>query len=89
MNIGRTRGQREARSLDRSSATAATNPYEVQHDLQDMMQDLVGIVRQEEEMEQALESIEELESAQRTRRRRAAIANTIPAGTRRSIWTIC
>ena len=29
-------------------------PYQVQHDLQDMMQDLVGIVRREEEMEQAL-----------------------------------
>ena len=31
---------------------AGENPYAVQHDLQDMMQDLVGIVRREEEMEQ-------------------------------------
>jgi succinate dehydrogenase / fumarate reductase flavoprotein subunit len=35
-------------------------PYEVQHKLQDMMQDLVGIVRVEAEMEQAIEKIAEL-----------------------------
>jgi succinate dehydrogenase / fumarate reductase flavoprotein subunit len=29
-------------------------PYKIQHDLQDMMQDLVGIVRREDEMEKAL-----------------------------------
>ena len=32
-------------------------PYHVQHDLQTMMQDLVGIVRREPEMKQALENI--------------------------------
>ncbi len=35
-------------------------PYAVQYALQDMMQDLVGIVRQENEMLQALERIQEL-----------------------------
>jgi succinate dehydrogenase / fumarate reductase, flavoprotein subunit len=35
-------------------------PYAVQYALQDMMQDLVGIVRQEKEMLQALERIEQL-----------------------------
>jgi succinate dehydrogenase flavoprotein subunit len=35
-------------------------PYAVQHALQDMMQDLVGIVRQEKEMSQALDLIQEL-----------------------------
>jgi succinate dehydrogenase / fumarate reductase flavoprotein subunit len=35
-------------------------PYAVQHALQDMMQNLVGIVRQEKEMLQALEGIREL-----------------------------
>ncbi|HVH13722.1 MAG TPA: fumarate reductase/succinate dehydrogenase flavoprotein subunit, partial [Longimicrobium sp.] len=35
-------------------------PYAVQHDLQGMMQDLVGIVRREEEMERALEGLERL-----------------------------
>ena len=34
-------------------------PYAVQHALQDMMQDLVGIVRTEKEMSEALESIRE------------------------------
>jgi succinate dehydrogenase / fumarate reductase, flavoprotein subunit len=33
------------------------NPYEIQHDLQDMMQDKVGIVRVEKEMEEALDGI--------------------------------
>ena len=36
------------------------NPYTIQHDLQEMMQELVGIVRTEEEMVQALEGIEKL-----------------------------
>ena len=35
------------------------SPYQVQYDLQDMMQDLVGIVRREEEMERALDGIAE------------------------------
>ena len=38
----------------------AENPYTVQHKLQDMMQNLVGIVRQEPEMLQALAHIREL-----------------------------
>jgi succinate dehydrogenase / fumarate reductase flavoprotein subunit len=36
------------------------NPYTVQHELQGMMQNLVGIVRQEQEMLQALENIRKL-----------------------------
>jgi len=39
---------------------AGEGPYQVQQDLQDMMQDLVGIVRREEEMRRALEALEEL-----------------------------
>src|SRR5688500_6612868 len=39
---------------------AGEGPYMVQYALQDMMQDLVGIVRQEEEMLQALDGISEL-----------------------------
>ena len=43
------------------------NPYQVQHDLQDIMQDLVGIVRREDEMKRALEEIARLvERAQHT-----------------------
>ncbi len=39
------------------------NPYGVQHKLQELMQDLVGIVRQEPEMLEALERIRELRIA--------------------------
>jgi succinate dehydrogenase / fumarate reductase flavoprotein subunit len=35
-------------------------PYQVQHDLQAMMQDLVGIVRREEEMAKALDGLKQL-----------------------------
>jgi succinate dehydrogenase / fumarate reductase flavoprotein subunit len=38
------------------------NPYAVQHALQEVMQDLVGIVRQEAEMQSALEKIQELKA---------------------------
>jgi succinate dehydrogenase / fumarate reductase flavoprotein subunit len=36
------------------------NPYKVQQDLQEMMQDLVGIVRNESEMRRALDGLEKL-----------------------------
>jgi succinate dehydrogenase / fumarate reductase flavoprotein subunit len=39
---------------------AGENPYQVQYDLQESMQDLVGIVRTGTEMERALEVIEQL-----------------------------
>ncbi|HLY42849.1 MAG TPA: fumarate reductase/succinate dehydrogenase flavoprotein subunit [Terracidiphilus sp.] len=46
---------------------AGENPYQIQHELQDTMQDLVGIVRTESEMEKALESIARLRArAERT-----------------------
>jgi len=35
-------------------------PFKIQHDLQDMMQDLVGIVRREDEMLRALEGLQRL-----------------------------
>ncbi len=38
------------------------NPFVVQHDLQEMMQDLVGIVRREDEMQQALVKLEALKA---------------------------
>ncbi len=46
------------------------NPYQIQYDLQETMQDLVGIVRVESEMEQALDAIGQL----RARAKRAGIA---------------
>jgi succinate dehydrogenase / fumarate reductase flavoprotein subunit len=38
----------------------AEGPFQIQQDLQEMMQDLVGIVRREEEMRRALEGLAEL-----------------------------
>jgi succinate dehydrogenase / fumarate reductase flavoprotein subunit len=50
--------------------TSGENPYQIQYDLQEAMQDLVGIVRTESEMQQALEVIARL----RARAERAGIA---------------
>ncbi|MEX2109260.1 MAG: fumarate reductase/succinate dehydrogenase flavoprotein subunit [Gemmatimonadaceae bacterium] len=47
----------------------AENPYQVQHDLQTMMQELVGIVRREDEMRRALDAL----AALRVRARRVAV----------------
>ena len=41
---------------------AGENPYKVQNDLQETMQNLVGIVRTESEMQQALQEIDQLRS---------------------------
>jgi succinate dehydrogenase / fumarate reductase, flavoprotein subunit len=35
------------------------SPYQIQHELQEMMQDLVGIVRREEEMKRAMERLDQ------------------------------
>ncbi|HEY1771052.1 MAG TPA: fumarate reductase/succinate dehydrogenase flavoprotein subunit [Chthoniobacterales bacterium] len=43
-----------------SRGDSAENPYAVQKDLQELMQDKVGIVRQEEEMSAALEALGDL-----------------------------
>jgi succinate dehydrogenase / fumarate reductase flavoprotein subunit len=50
---------------------AGENPYQIQYELQDFMQDLVGIVRIENEMQRALASISDL----RVRAGRAGIVN--------------
>jgi succinate dehydrogenase / fumarate reductase flavoprotein subunit len=42
------------------SGGSAEGPYQVQHDLQEMMQELVGIVRREDEMARALDGIGKL-----------------------------
>jgi succinate dehydrogenase / fumarate reductase, flavoprotein subunit len=42
------------------AAGSAENPYQVQNDLQEMMQNLVGIVRREEEMVRALDELAKL-----------------------------
>jgi succinate dehydrogenase / fumarate reductase flavoprotein subunit len=42
------------------------SPYQVQYDLQHMMQDLVGIVRRADEMERALQELNDLKERART-----------------------
>jgi succinate dehydrogenase / fumarate reductase flavoprotein subunit len=44
-------------ALEPFNRTTGEGPYQVQQNLQDMMQDLVGIVRQEDEMLRALEGV--------------------------------
>jgi succinate dehydrogenase / fumarate reductase flavoprotein subunit len=44
----------------RDAGVNRDNPYQIQHDLQGMMQDLVGIVRREEEMVRAKEELQKL-----------------------------
>jgi succinate dehydrogenase / fumarate reductase flavoprotein subunit len=58
------------------------NPYKVQQDLQEVMQDLVGIVRKEDEMVQALSKLEQLK--QRSERVRAPINREYNPG-----WHTC
>jgi succinate dehydrogenase flavoprotein subunit len=50
------------RSLEPFEREGAEGPYQIQHELQDMMQDLVGIVRRQEEMERALDGIAKLKA---------------------------
>ena len=82
------RGGDAARRSSLSSAVAAEGPYQVQYALQELMQDLVGIVRNEQEMQRALEAL----AALRDRAHAWAspgTASTTRHGTRRSISTIC
>ncbi|MGH9469206.1 MAG: fumarate reductase/succinate dehydrogenase flavoprotein subunit [Terriglobia bacterium] len=57
------------RALEPFSRDSGEGPFQVQHDLQSTMQKLVGIVRREEDLQQALERIAEL----RERAGRAAV----------------
>jgi len=52
--------QATARALAPFEASGTEGPYAVQHDLQAMMQDLVGIVRREDEMKEALAGLARL-----------------------------
>jgi succinate dehydrogenase / fumarate reductase flavoprotein subunit len=45
--------------------TGGENPYQVQYALQEMMQDLVGIVRTEPEMQRALDGLDALRTRER------------------------
>jgi len=60
-------------SLEAFDRTKGENPFSIQNDLQDMMQDLVGIVRNEEEMQRSLAGLEEL----RKRREKISLTGNI------------
>jgi succinate dehydrogenase / fumarate reductase flavoprotein subunit len=47
-------------ALEPFERSGSENPFQVQHDLQELMQDLVGIVRREDEMVRALEGLAKL-----------------------------
>ncbi|MBV6520172.1 MAG: Succinate dehydrogenase flavoprotein subunit [Gemmatimonadaceae bacterium] len=49
-----------AAALEPFQRSGGESPYQIQHELQDSMQELVGIVRREEEMQRALTRIAEL-----------------------------
>ena len=48
------------RVLEPFERTEGDNPFQVQYDLQEMMQDLVGIVRKEDELEKAMGELKKL-----------------------------
>ncbi|GIH69249.1 fumarate reductase/succinate dehydrogenase flavoprotein subunit [Sphaerimonospora thailandensis] len=50
----------KAEALEPLERTGGENPYEVHHELQRTMNDLVGIIRKAEEMSEALQGIEKL-----------------------------
>lgn len=60
-------------ALEAFDRESGENPFAIQNDLQEMMQDLVGIVRVEEEMQQALEGIKDL----RERREKISLTGNI------------
>ena len=68
--------------------TAGEGPYQVQYALQEMMQDLVGIVRTEAEMRSALDSLGPCARGQQASAS-AAIASTTRAGMPHSTSTTC
>ena len=52
--------QRALEPFERGNGSDAEGPYKIQLELQEMMQELVGIVRREDEMQHALEGIKRL-----------------------------
>ena len=85
----RSRRRRSRRSSRSSAATPPENPFKIQQDLQGMMQDLVGIVR--DERRDAAGAGRPRGAEERARRRPASpdIASTTPAGTPRRTSATC
>jgi succinate dehydrogenase / fumarate reductase flavoprotein subunit len=64
--VDRARTEAAAREalapFDRAASGSAEGPFAIQSDLQNFMQDLVGIVRREDEMRQALDKLQALKA---------------------------
>ena len=85
----RSRPRSSGRSRRSSGRRRSENPFKIQQDLQGMMQDLVGIVRQEDEMQRALGGARGVEEARRAVRRDRPPRVSTPAGTPRRISATC
>ncbi len=84
-----TAAQRGARRAVRGGESGHTeNPYTIQQDLQQSMNDLVGIIRTAEELARSLEEIERSRSGLGTCSSRGT-GSTTPAGTSRSTSATC
>ncbi len=64
-------------ALEPLNREGGENPFDVLHNLQDTMQDLVGIIRKESELSEALSKLDELEE----RRKKAAAGGNIQYNT--------
>ena len=65
------------------------NPYAIHADLEDCMQNLVGIIRTESELVQALDELAQAQGSAWPASPSRATASTTPAGTWRSTSTAC
>ena len=64
-SLQRTVGEEQGADIEKHALApierqSGENPYAIQHALQDVMQDLVGIARQDQEMTEAVEKIAQL-----------------------------
>ena len=71
------------------ASTGGENPYTIQQDLQQTMNDLVGIIRTAEELERSLDGDREAQGAGAARSSSRATGSTTPAGTSRSTCATC
>ena len=71
------------------TAAGGENPYAIHQELQEVMQDLVGIIRVEAELKEALEKIAVLAGTVRPPSRSKATGSTTPAGTSPSTCATC
>ena len=82
-------GRRRRSALAPFEVEGGENPYTIQHDLQQSMNDLVGIIRTADELEQSLERDRGAQGAGAARWSWRGTGSTTPAGTSRSTCATC